>query len=59
MTESEILEQIRLDLTDVLAALETVSEQIELSNQIHAGMICFVGVLVGVVLMSVFWNRLR
>lgn len=48
----ERLETLELVVTEI-------RDQMVMSNQISAGIIFFLGVLFGVSLMKVFWNRLR
>lgn len=37
--------------------LQAVQASVDLTNHIMAGQICFLGVLVGVLLMKIFWDR--
>lgn len=56
-SESEEAEEI--DLSDIHTEIQQVNENLTLTNQILTGTILFLGVIVGVMLFKIVWDRLK
>lgn len=52
--KAETQEQREVTQTE---SLQAVQASVDLTNHIMAGQICFLGVLLGVLLMKIFWDR--
>lgn len=53
-------DMIASDKLDVINTnIETISQQIELSNCLAAGIILFIGVVFGLLLVNVLWERFK
>lgn len=59
ITENQSEESEEITLTNIYSEIQTVNENLTLTNNILSGNIIFLGIIVGVVLGKILWDRLR